>query len=239
MKSLKNRERQKQRQTTWATWNHNAVGEQWPQKSYCIEKSYSNQGAQEKVQAVDELVQKHWAQLNPEVQQAFHAVGLGVKEETKEPDLKEILMSHFSELPADSKAKVESIVHPKEPVTEQTEAAKLKQSVGQLRDLTKKKKKQVQPKMNSYKEMYKATLNELQENQNDIEKVQKTLKDLTDSYAKLIEDVTAESESQDTLLGLPTMMQLLTKAGVNCSDEQKEQNACRSWWRRTTTRSAE
>ena len=131
-------------------------------------------------------------------------------------------MMHLSELPADIKAKVEGIVQPKIPVTEQSEAARLKQSVGQLRDLT-NKKQQVQAKVDSYKELYKATLTELQEIQLEIEKVQKTLKDSTDNYAKLLEDVKIETEPQDTLLGLPSFMELMGKAGVAFSQEQKEQ----------------
>ena len=150
------------------------------------------------------------------------AMGLGVKVQEKEPDLKEILMMHMSELPAEIKAKVEGIVQPKTPVTEQSEAARLKQYVGQLRDLT-NKKQQVQAKVDSYKDLYKATFTELQEIQMEIEKVQKTLKDSTDTYAKFVEDVKIETEPQDTMLGLPSFMELLGKAGVACSAEQKDQ----------------
>ena len=113
------------------------------------------------------------------------------------PETQEILMSHLNEL--------ESIAHPKVPVTEQSEAAKLKQSVGQLRDLT-NKKKQVQAKVDSFKKKYKATLTELQDIQNEIEKVQKILKDSTDNYANCLKRwrMKQSSEPQDTLLGLPT-----------------------------------
>ena len=53
--------------------------------------------------------------------------------------------------------------------------------------------------------------------------MQKTLKDSTDTYAKLLEDVKIETEPQDTMLGLPTFMELMGKAGVACSEEQKDQ----------------
>ena len=224
-------EQQTRRKVQWATWNYKGNGERWPQPSFKeallqpppgLGKKLKPFKTPKKVREVDEVLQKHWGTLSDEAKQAFTNMGLGVKKQEKEPDLKEILMMHLSELPADIKAKVEGIVQPKTPVTEQSEAARLKQSVGQLRDLT-NKKQQVQAKVDSYKELYKATLNELQEIQMEIEKVQKTLKDSTDNYAKLLEDVKIETEPQDTLLGLPSFMELMGKAGVAFSQEQKEQ----------------
>ena len=169
------------------------------------------------------MAQKHWQQLPDEVKGFLTGHGLGEAPTPKEPDLKEIILQHLGQLPVDVKQKVEGLLQPPEVKTEQTAAQKLKQTAGHLRDLT-NRRQQVQVKVDSFKEQYKAALTEFQELQVEIDKAQQELKQSTEKYAQLIAEVKveAEAENQETLVGMDAMFELMTKAGMNYTEEQRE-----------------
>ena len=228
--------RQQRRQTEWAAWNYAGQGNQWPQKSYkdalvkhppglsprSLRKP-KNGNQKNVLTELGNMAQKHWQHLPDEVKGFLTGHGLGEAPQPKEPDLKEILLQHLGQLPVDVKAKVEGLLQPQEVKTEQTAAQQLKQTVGHLRDLT-NRRQQVQVKVDSFKEQYKAALTEFQDLQAEIDKAQQALKQSTDKYAQLIAEVKleADNESKETLVGMDAMFELMNKAGLQYTPDQKE-----------------
>ena len=216
----------KRRTTEWATWNHQRKGQQWP-KSYKQALLDTPPGLPGKVKKdktyrdMEVMAQKHWEHLPEEFRSTLQSMGLGKREDTKPPELADILKEHIDLLPDTIKAQVEKIVKPTVEITPKTEALKLKATAGHLRDLT-HKKAQIQTKVDTLKDQYKQALQELQDIQLEVERIQKELKDTTEQYAKLMEDV-AQETPEESIVTTEQMFQVIQKAGISFTEEQKIQ----------------
>ena len=123
-------------------------------------------------------------------------------------------------MPQDLKAAVEKIVEPEK--QEPTLAAKLKLSVGALRQLT-DKKAAIQTKADAVKTQYTALLQELKDLQGKIEAAQKDLQQATTMYNQELEKdkkAAEEANVDPDELTTDNLMAIMASVGVQATQSQ-------------------
>ena len=181
------------RTTQWAKWNFNSTGHQWPHRTYKQAfldppPGLSGGGRPKKTKVKQSVLQKaiqeHWEMLPTSLKTQCEAMGLQASAPPAPADLPTLIKEHLQSLPSDLKEAVEKLVEPDKP--EPTLATKLKQSVGNLKQLA-EKKAVLQQKADAVKAQYTALLQELKDMQNKIEQAQKELQETTTKYNQQLE----------------------------------------------------
>ena len=155
---------------------------------------------------------QHWENLPEAFKETLGGMGKKQKEE-KPTDLKEILKQHLAALPEGLKSQLEGIIQPKAENTEKTAAAKMKASIGTLRDLS-NRRDGAQAKVDQSKEQYKMALQDLQDLQKQIDQTQEELKQTTAEYARIAMEKKIEETPIETKVEEETMWQLMEQVGI-------------------------
>ena len=197
----------KARRITWASWNYNGTGHQWPRKTYqeaLLEAPPGLQGGQKRKKlkrggdaGIQKALKEHWDHLPEAFRAQCTALGLQKVETPPTPDLPSLIKEHLQSLPTDLKEAVEKIVEPEK--QEPTMATKVKQAVGSLKQLT-ERKNSLQTKVDAVKAQYTQLLQDLKELQGKIEVAQKELQTTTQQYNQQLEQEKqkdAESMAED------------------------------------------
>ena len=135
-----------------------------------------------KPNALQKAIQEHWNDLPGALKSQCEALGIQSSSPPTPPDLPTLIKEHLQSLPSDLKEAVEKLVEPSKP--EPTLATKLKQSVGQLKQLA-EKKSAIQQKADAVKTQNTALLQELKETQTKIDAAQQELQQTT-SFSRLV-----------------------------------------------------
>ena len=174
-----------------------------------------------KWKSMETLAMQHWDSLPQTFQGALQEMGIHKKAEPEAKNLEEIVLQHLNSLPDPLKSQLEGVLKPKEEENEKTTAQKLKTNVGQIRDLT-HRREAAQQKVDLLKDQYRAALGDLQELQNQLDKAQETLKASAEQYGKMMLARKIEEEPSATQIEEEVMWQMLQKAGLQITEEQKE-----------------
>ena len=175
-----------------------------------------------KWKAMESAAQQHWDTLPVSFQQTLAEMGITKQTESTPKDLQAIVVEHLESLPADLKAQLQGVLKPKEDEDEKSTAQKLKQQVGQLKDLT-NRRENAQAKVNLTKESYKAALADFQELQQQLDKAQEALKASAEQYSKLMLERKIEVEPSPTQIEEEVMWEVLTKAGLTINEDKKKE----------------
>ena len=132
------------------------------------------------------------------------------------------LKQHLAALPEGLKSQLEGIIHPKVETTEKSAAAKMKASIGTLRDLS-NRRDGAQAKVDQSKDQYKTALQDLQDLQKQIDLTQEELKQTTAEYARIAMEKKIEEIPMDTKVEEETMWQLMEQVGITVDEDKKEQ----------------
>ena len=164
-------------------------------------------------------MQEHWDTLPQALKTQCEAMGLQASAPPAPADLPTLIKEHLQSLPSDLKEAVEKLVEPDKP--EPTLATKLKQSVGNLKQLA-EKKAVLQQKADAVKAQYTALLQELKDMQNKIEQAQKELQETTTKYNQQLEKEKNEAvdDDQDFTLAPEKLVTILAKVGLQATAEQ-------------------
>ena len=191
----------RKRQTQWAQWNFSHEGSKWPMRTFkqaLLEPPPGLQGGQprrkakkNKPTALQKAVQEHWTTLPPALRTQCEALGIQASEPPAPPDLPTLIKEHLQSLPSDLKEAAEKLVEPPKPAT------KLKQSVGQLKQLA-GKKAVIQQKADAVKTQCTSLLQELKEMQTKIETAQQELRQTTSLYNQQLEKEKLAAAAGDT-----------------------------------------
>ena len=165
---------------------------------------------------------QHWDSLPEAFKETLGGMGINKQKEEKPTDLKEILKQHLAALPEGLKSQLEGIIHPKVETTEKSAAAKMKASIGTLRDLS-NRRDGAQAKVDQSKEQYKTALQDLQDLQKQIDLTQEELKQTTAEYARIAMQKKIEEIPMDTKVEEETMWQLMEQVGITVDEDKKEQ----------------
>lgn len=221
--------KQNRRRTQWAAWNFQHQGAQWPKKSYqeaLLEPppglcggTKPKRGKKPKPTALQKAVQEHWSDLPAALKSQCEAMGLQAESPPAPPDLPTLIKEHLQSLPTDLKEAVEKLVEPTKP--EPTLATKLKQSVGQLKQLA-EKKAAIQQKADAVKSQYTALLQELKETQTKIDSAQQELQQKTQQYSQQLEKEKQEVAEEDETwtLAPEKLMTIFAQVGVQATADQ-------------------
>ena len=172
-----------------------------------------------KQSGLQKAVQEHWDTLPQALKTQCEAMGLQASAPPAPADLPTLIKEHLQSLPSDLKEAVEKLVEPDKP--EPTLATKLKQSVGNLKQLA-EKKAVLQQKADAVKAQYTALLQELKDMQNKIEQAQKELQETTTKYNQQLEKEKNEAvdADQDFTLAPEKLVTILAKVGLQATAEQ-------------------
>ena len=165
---------------------------------------------------------QHWENLPEAFKETLGGMGIQKQKEEKPTDLKEILKQHLAALPEGLKSQLEGIIHPKVENTEKSAAAKMKASIGTLRDLS-NRRDGAQAKVDQSKEQYRIALQDLQDLQKQIDQTQEDLKQTTAEYARIAMEKKIEETPVETKVEEETMWQLMEQVGITIEEDKKEQ----------------
>ena len=216
------------RTTQWAKWNFHNTGHQWPTRTYKqaflepppgLTGGGRSKKTKVKQSGLQKAVQEHWDSLPQALKTQCEALGLQASAPPAPADLPTLIKEHLQSLPSDLKEAVEKLVEPDKP--EPTLATKLKQSVGNLKQLA-EKKAVLQQKADAVKAQYTALLQELKDMQNKIEQAQKELQETTTKYNQQLEKEKNEAvdAEQDFTLAPEKLVTILAKVGLQATAEQ-------------------
>ena len=163
---------------------------------------------------------QHWENLPIAFKETLGSMGIHKQQEEKPTDLKEILKQHLAALPEGLKSQLEGIIQPKVEHNEKTTAAKMKASIGALRDLS-NRRDGAQAKVDQSKEQYRTALQDLQDLQKQIDLTQEELKQTTAEYAKLAMEKRMEETPIETKIDEETMWQLMQQVGITIEEDKK------------------
>lgn len=153
-------------------------------------------------------------------------LGINPAPKPNEPDLTDVLKENLASLPAPVKELVERITKP-QPETEKDMAARLKQQVTTLRDIS-QKKQQLQLKIDNTKKHYQDLLEEMKTLQTRLEQEQSSLNTISTAYLTKVSSTQGDKPLQplDTEVkdSVPEAVAgFIHTLGVNLTPEQKEQ----------------